>query len=92
MSTTIKGPAIFLAQFAGATAPFNDWSSITRWAGGLGYRSAQVPSSGRRLFDLALAAEGKTSEGRTNCCGPRWASRPGSSSAAVPRRTPPRGA
>jgi sugar phosphate isomerase/epimerase len=60
MATTIKGPAIFLAQFAGDTAPFNDWRAITRWAGSLGYRGVQVPSNDRRLFALARAAESKT--------------------------------
>ncbi|KGF83389.1 AP endonuclease [Massilia sp. JS1662] len=60
MATTIKGPAIFLAQFAGDTAPFNDWKSITRWAGSLGYKGVQVPSNDGRLFDLARAAESKT--------------------------------
>ncbi|MHA4871805.1 sugar phosphate isomerase/epimerase family protein [Duganella sp. PWIR1] len=60
MATTIKGPAIFLAQFAGDQALFNSWDAITRWAGDLGYRGVQVPSNDARLFDLALAAESKT--------------------------------
>ena len=60
MATTIKGPAIFLAQFAGDAAPFDDWKAITRWAGSLGYKGVQVPSNDRRLFDLARAAESKT--------------------------------
>ncbi|MBA4350692.1 MAG: AP endonuclease, partial [Rhodobacter sp.] len=34
---TIKGPALFLAQFAGDAAPFNSWKSITRWAADCGY-------------------------------------------------------
>jgi len=44
MATNIKGPAIFLAQFAGDAAPFNTWDSITRWAASLGYKAdtAQV--------------------------------------------------
>ncbi|CAN7444440.1 sugar phosphate isomerase/epimerase family protein [Massilia sp. LjRoot122] len=57
MTTTIKGPAIFLAQFAGDAAPFNSWESITRWAGNLGYKGVQLPSNDARLFDLARAAE-----------------------------------
>ncbi|NIA52367.1 sugar phosphate isomerase/epimerase [Massilia sp. TW-1] len=60
MATTIKGPAIFLAQFAGDTAPFDDWKAITRWAGSLGYKGVQVPSNDRRLFDLARGAQSKT--------------------------------
>ena len=27
---TIKGPALFLAQFAGDDAPFNSWDSIIK--------------------------------------------------------------
>jgi sugar phosphate isomerase/epimerase len=54
---TIKGPAIFLAQFAGDAAPFNDLAGIARWAGQLGYRGVQIPSWDKRLFDLDLAAD-----------------------------------
>ena len=32
---TIKGPAIFLAQFAGDEAPFNSLDNISKWAAGL---------------------------------------------------------
>jgi sugar phosphate isomerase/epimerase len=56
---TIKGPAIFLAQFAGDEAPFNDLGSIARWAAGLGFKGVQIPSWDARLFDLARAAESK---------------------------------
>jgi sugar phosphate isomerase/epimerase len=57
---TIKGPAIFLAQFAGDTAPFNDLRSIAKWAAGLGYRGVQLPAWDGRLFDLSRAAESTT--------------------------------
>ncbi|MFO1340492.1 MAG: sugar phosphate isomerase/epimerase [Burkholderiaceae bacterium] len=57
MATTLKGPAIFLAQFAGDAAPFNSWAAITRWAASLGYRGVQVPTWDARLFDLDRAAE-----------------------------------
>ena len=30
--TTIKGPAIFLAQYAGDAAPYNSLDSICKWA------------------------------------------------------------
>jgi sugar phosphate isomerase/epimerase len=53
---TIKGPALFLAQFAGDAAPFNSWDAITRWAAGCGYIGVQVPSWDARLFDLEKAA------------------------------------
>jgi len=56
---TIKGPALFLAQFAGDEAPFNSWDSITKWAADCGYKGVQVPSWDGRLIDLAKAAESK---------------------------------
>lgn len=56
---TIKGPAIFLAQFAGDAAPFNSLSAIGAWAAGLGFKGVQIPSWDGRLFDLARAAESK---------------------------------
>jgi sugar phosphate isomerase/epimerase len=54
---TIKGPAIFLAQFAGDQAPFNSLAAIARWAADLGYEGVQIPSWDGRLFDLKRAAE-----------------------------------
>jgi sugar phosphate isomerase/epimerase len=60
MATTIKGPAIFLAQFAGDAAPFNSLDAITRWAASLGYKGVQIPSWDGRLFDLKKCAESKT--------------------------------
>jgi len=60
MAATVKGPAIFLAQFASDSAPFNSWDSICRWAAGLGYSGVQIPSWDGRLFNLANAASSKT--------------------------------
>jgi sugar phosphate isomerase/epimerase len=54
---TLKGPAIFLAQFAGDAAPFNSLPAIAAWASSLGYRGVQIPTLDRRLFDLDRAAE-----------------------------------
>ena len=56
---TLKGPAIFLAQFAGDEAPFDTLDSIAAWAAGLGYKGLQIPSWDGRLFDLDQAAESK---------------------------------
>ena len=56
---SIKGPALFLAQFAGDAAPFNSWKSITTWAADCGYDGVQVPSWDARLFDLEKAASSK---------------------------------
>lgn len=53
---TIKGPGLFLAQFAGDAAPFDSWNDITRWAADCGYDAVQIPSWDRRLFDLERAA------------------------------------
>jgi len=59
MSGLIKGPGIFLAQFAGDEAPFNSLAAITGWAAGLGYKGVQIPTSDGRLFDLKKAASSK---------------------------------
>ena len=55
--TTIKGPAIFLAQFAGDDPPFNKLGEIATWAAGLGYKGVQIPSWDARFIDLKQAAE-----------------------------------
>lgn len=60
MATTIKGPAIFLAQFAGDTAPFDSLDNICRWAAGLGYKGVQIPSWVSSFIDLEKAANSKT--------------------------------
>ncbi|PZP48712.1 MAG: AP endonuclease, partial [Pseudopedobacter saltans] len=41
---TIKGPAIFIAQFIGDKEPFNSLASIAKWASGLGYKGLQIPT------------------------------------------------
>ncbi len=57
---TLKGPALFLAQFASDEAPFNSWDSITKWAADCGYKGVQIPSWDARLFDLTKAASSMT--------------------------------
>ena len=54
---TMKGPALFLAQFAGDEAPFNSLDAICRWAASLGYKGVQIPTWDARLFDLKKAAD-----------------------------------
>lgn len=54
---TIKGPAIFLAQFMGDEAPFNNLPDICQWAASLGYKGVQIPTLDTRLIDLEKAAE-----------------------------------
>lgn len=56
---TMKGPGLFLAQFAGDTAPFNSLEAIASWAAGLGYKGVQIPTFDGRLFDLEKAASSK---------------------------------
>ena len=56
---TIKGPAIFLAQFAGDKKPFNNLDSICKWANNLGYKAIQIPSWDSRLFDIEKAGKSK---------------------------------
>jgi sugar phosphate isomerase/epimerase len=53
---TIKGPAIFLAQFMGDDVPFDNLEHLAGWAAGLGYKAIQLPCD-KRLFNLDLAAD-----------------------------------
>ncbi|ASZ09784.1 sugar phosphate isomerase/epimerase [Chitinophaga pendula] len=57
---TIKGPGIFLAQFAGDNAPFNSLKSICQWAATLGFKGVQIPTWISSFIDLQKAAESKT--------------------------------
>jgi sugar phosphate isomerase/epimerase len=57
---TIKGPAIFLAQFASDQPPFNRLDTVAKWAANLGFKGVQIPTWDARLFDLQTAAESKT--------------------------------
>jgi sugar phosphate isomerase/epimerase len=52
---TIKGPAIFLAQFVGDEVPFDNLAHLAGWAAGLGFKGIQVPCD-PRLLDLGQAA------------------------------------
>lgn len=60
MATNIKGPAIFLAQFAGDDAPYNSLENITKWVASLGYKGVQIPTFDPRMFDLDKAADSQT--------------------------------
>ena len=60
MSNSMKGPAIFLAQFAGDKPPFNSLAAIARWAAGHGYKGVQIPTTAPQLFDLEKAADSDT--------------------------------
>ena len=56
---TIKGPAIFLAQFCGDDKPFNNLKDIGKWANSLGYKAVQIPTWDKRIFDLDKAGSSK---------------------------------
>lgn len=70
---TIKGPAIFIAQFIGNDPPFNSLENICEWARSLGFVGVQLPTLDNRFIDLQLCAESKTYadelKGRVNDCG-----------------------
>lgn len=57
---TIKGPAIFLAQFIDDVPPFNNFLDICKWAADLGYLGVQVPTSNDEIFDLQKAFDSDT--------------------------------
>jgi sugar phosphate isomerase/epimerase len=57
---TIKGPAIFLAQFASDEAPFNRFDTICKWASSIGFKGVQIPAWDSRMIDIQKAAESKT--------------------------------
>lgn len=54
---TIKGPAIFLAQFIDENEPFNSLDGLCKWAADLGYKGIQIPTLDKWLIDLDKAAE-----------------------------------
>ena len=56
---TIKGPAIFLAQFMGDEAPFNTLEGVAQYMADLGYKGIQIPTWDPRCIDLKQAAESK---------------------------------
>ncbi len=56
----IKGPGIFLAQFLGDTAPFNNLEGICEYMASLGYLGVQLPTWDSRIIDLEKAATSKT--------------------------------
>ncbi len=57
---TIKGPAVFLAQFIDNKEPFNSLDGLCKWAANLGYKGIQIPTLDSWLIDLDKAAESQT--------------------------------
>ena len=60
MAGMVKGPAIFLNQFAGDTPPFNSFDGMCGWAASLGYKGVQIPTWVDSLIDISKAAESQT--------------------------------
>ena len=56
---TLKGPGIFLAQFAGDRAPFDTLDNICKWAADLGYTGVQIPTWASNFIDVEKAATSK---------------------------------
>ena len=56
----MKGPAIFLAQFANLKPDFAQIAPIADWVSGLGYAGVQIPTWEKGHIDLTLAAESQT--------------------------------
>ncbi|MEP7228684.1 MAG: sugar phosphate isomerase/epimerase [Ginsengibacter sp.] len=70
---TIKGPGIFLAQFIGDAAPYNNLKDICEWAKSIGFTGVQIPTWDAKMIDLKKAAQSKTYaqelKGTVNDCG-----------------------
>lgn len=70
---TLKGPAIFLAQFMADEAPFNSIESMARWAADLGFVGIQVPIGNPAFIDVEVAAQSRDYcdelKGRVEACG-----------------------
>jgi len=57
---TIKGPAVFLAQFMDDKSPFNSLEGLCKWAKELGYIGIQIPTLDKSIIDLDIASESQT--------------------------------
>lgn len=57
---TMRGPAIFLAQYLGPESRFRTLEEIASWAAGIGYKGLQIPTLDPGIFDLSRAAESIT--------------------------------
>ena len=70
---TLKGPAIFLAQFMADEDPFDNIEAMAKWAANLGFVGIQVPIGNPAFIDVAQAAESKSYcdelNGRVRECG-----------------------
>jgi sugar phosphate isomerase/epimerase len=54
---TIRGPAVFLAQFIAPEPPFDRLDTLARWAAEKGFVGVQLPIFNPAIFDVTKAAE-----------------------------------
>jgi sugar phosphate isomerase/epimerase len=54
---TIRGPALFIAQFVNADARLSTLDGLCEWAADLGFKALQVPTFFPHMFDVKRAAE-----------------------------------
>ncbi|MGV6873630.1 sugar phosphate isomerase/epimerase family protein [Pseudochelatococcus sp. B33] len=54
---TLKGPGVFLAQFAGNDPPFDTLDGLAGWAAEKGFTGVQIPTWDSRIIDLERAAD-----------------------------------
>ena len=57
---TLKGPAIFLAQFMADDEPFNTIDVMAQWAGRLGFIDMQVPIGNPVFIDVGWRRKVRT--------------------------------
>ncbi len=57
---TIKGPGLFLGQFADDKPPFDTLPGIAAWAKDCGFEAVQLPTWDKRFIDIERAAESRT--------------------------------
>jgi len=56
----MKGPAIFLAQYASDNPPFDNLKDACTYLASIGYKGVQLPTWESRYLDLKLMAESKS--------------------------------
>ncbi len=57
---TIKGPGLFIGQFADEKPPHNTLPGMAAWAKDCGFEGIQLPAWDERFIDIAKAAESQT--------------------------------
>jgi sugar phosphate isomerase/epimerase len=53
---TLKGPAVYLAQFAADETPYDTLDGLAKWAAQKGFKGVQIPTWDTRLIDMHKAA------------------------------------